>query len=85
MSKRDSLLLIEDMLEASQKILKYVDNKDFEGFTNDEKTVDAVTRNFEIIGEAAGRLDLEFRLGNAQIECSNRMVEVKRISQSTYS
>lgn len=29
---------------------------DFEQFTLDEKTVDAVARNFEIIGEAANRL-----------------------------
>lgn len=33
----------------------------FEQFTADEKTVDAVARNFEIIGEAANRLPEEFR------------------------
>ena len=34
---------------------------DFESFLKDSKTVDAVIRNFEIIGEAANRLPEEFK------------------------
>ena len=33
----------------------------FEEFTSDSKTIDAVIRNFEIIGEAANRLPEEFK------------------------
>jgi uncharacterized protein with HEPN domain len=33
----------------------------FEQFLNDSKTIDAVIRNFEIIGEAATRLPEEFK------------------------
>jgi len=33
----------------------------YEQFLNDSKTVDAVIRNFEIIGEAANRLSDEFK------------------------
>ena len=56
MSKRDLKLLLEDILEAGTKILKYTHQLDFKRFLEDEKTVDAVIRNFEIIGEAAIRI-----------------------------
>ena len=37
-------------------------------FIEDEKTKDAVVRNFEIIGEAANRIDTDFRTENPIIE-----------------
>ena len=61
MSKREPKLLISDMLESCNKILQYTDNMDFEAFCNDSKTLDAVIRNFEIIGEAANRLHEDFK------------------------
>lgn len=68
MSKRDLILLLEDMLESALKIKRYTSNHDYESFINDEKTIDAVVRNFEIIGEAANRLDPDFRTRNTVIE-----------------
>ena len=56
MSKRDPKLLTEDIIESWSKVLDYIGNMDFESFLNESKTVDAVKRNFEIIGEAANRL-----------------------------
>lgn len=44
MSKRDHILLIEDMLEAALKIKRYVDGLDFNAFINDDKTIDAVVK-----------------------------------------
>ena len=70
MSKRDNILLLEDMCEAAQKILKYTHGLDRDQFFRDEKTGDAVVRNFEIIGEAANRLEDEFKNINTQIEWS---------------
>ena len=61
MSKRNPKLLIEDILESSNKILTYTNGMSFEDFANDSKTVDAVIRNFEIIGEAANRLPDDFK------------------------
>jgi uncharacterized protein with HEPN domain len=61
MSKRDTLLLLEGMLGSSIKIKNYTEKVDFDSFISDDKTVDAAIRNFEIIGEAANRIDLEFR------------------------
>jgi uncharacterized protein with HEPN domain len=61
MSKREPKLLISDILESCNKILQYTDNMNFETFCNDSKTLDAVIRNFEIIGEAANRLPEDFK------------------------
>lgn len=61
MSKRDAKLLIEDMLESCFKIKKYVEGHTFETFLNDDKTIDATIRNFEIIGEAANHIDEDYK------------------------
>ena len=55
-------------MEAAIKILKYTQGLTFEDFLADDKTIDAVVRNFEIIGEASLRIDEDFRLENPQIE-----------------
>ena len=68
MSKRSSNVLLLDMKEAAEKILKYTKDLSFEDFLTDDKTIDAVVRNFEIIGEASLRIDEDFRLENPQIE-----------------
>jgi len=68
MSKRSSDLLLLDMKEAAEKILKYTQDLSFEDFLVDDKTIDAVVRNFEIIGEASLRIDEDFRYDNPQIE-----------------
>jgi uncharacterized protein with HEPN domain len=53
MSKRNPFLLVADMIESGQKIMAYTDGLTFDQFVSDSKTIDAVIRNFEIIGEAA--------------------------------
>ncbi|MCC5925895.1 MAG: DUF86 domain-containing protein [Bacteroidetes bacterium] len=68
MSKRDDILLFEDMLEAAQKIKRYTKGMDFEAFVSDDKTMDAVVRNFEIIGEAGNRFDSVTRERYPEIE-----------------
>jgi uncharacterized protein with HEPN domain len=61
MSKRDLKLLLEDMLDAAEKIKRYVDDMEYQDFVQDDKTIDAVVRNFEIIGEAANRINEDFK------------------------
>jgi len=68
MSKRDNILLLENMLQSALKIKQYTDNLDYNAFISDDKTIDAVIRNFEIIGEAANRIDPDFRTNNPEIE-----------------
>lgn len=68
MSKRDEILLLEDMLQSAIKIKRYTDKLDYDTFVQDDKTIDAVVRNFEVIGEAANRIDPDFRTENPEIE-----------------
>lgn len=67
MSKRDNLLLVQDMLDSANKIQEYTFGFTLNDFIEDDKTIDAVVRNFEIIGEAATRIHLDFQVENAQI------------------
>jgi len=53
MSKREWKLFLEDILESMSLIEEYVKGMSFDDFKEDRKTIDAVVRNFEIIGEAA--------------------------------
>ncbi|MCX2678524.1 DUF86 domain-containing protein [Galbibacter sp. EGI 63066] len=68
MSKRDTILLLDNMLQSALKIKRYTQGLSFDDFLSDEKTIDAVIRNFEIIGEAANRIDADFREKNPKIE-----------------
>lgn len=55
MSKDDFRIpdYLDHILSAIGRIGKYTDGLTETGFSNDEKTQDAVVRNFEIIGEAS--------------------------------
>jgi len=68
MSSRKPRLLIEDIIEAGQKIILYTEGLSFDDFRNDSKTVDAVIRNFEVIGEAATRIPEEIKTSYPDID-----------------
>ena len=59
MPPRDWRLRLRDILDAIAAIQEYTAGMDFESFCRDRKTVDAVVRNFTVIGEAAVHIDLE--------------------------
>jgi uncharacterized protein with HEPN domain len=61
MSRRAAPLLVDDIWEAIEKIQRYVAGLDHDTFIKDDKTIDSVVRNLEIIGEAANRLPENFR------------------------
>jgi uncharacterized protein with HEPN domain len=61
MSKRTPRLLLEDIQESAVKILEYTKDLTFAEFSIDNKTIDAVIRNFEIIGEASNLLPDEIK------------------------
>jgi uncharacterized protein with HEPN domain len=67
MSERHPKLLLADIVDSAQKIIKYTQNMTFEDFALDSKTIDAVIRNFEIIGEACNRLPDEIKETNPGI------------------
>ena len=56
MNKRSEVLYIKDILDAINNIEDYTQTISFQKFSRDQKTIDAVVRNFEIIGEASKNL-----------------------------
>jgi uncharacterized protein with HEPN domain len=53
---RDYKLYLHDIKEAVEKIETFTKGFTFKEFTEDAKTVDAVIRNLEILGEAANHI-----------------------------
>lgn len=68
---RKSELFLKDILSCIKKIKNYVKDLTFEEFLKDEKSIDAVTRNFEIIGEAVSNLPEEFKKKHPQVPWRN--------------
>lgn len=64
--KEDNFYL-RHILEAIESIEEYLKGFDFGSFPKDKKTVDAVVRELEIIGEASNNLSEKFRDNNSQI------------------
>ena len=65
---RDYRLYLDDILDAIRKIILYIEGMDYDVFSNDQKTIDAVVRNLEIIGEAARNLSDEIKESITEIE-----------------
>ncbi|MBI1824226.1 MAG: DUF86 domain-containing protein [Nitrospirae bacterium] len=65
---RDYKVSLEDILEASRKIEAYVNGIPQEAFGVDSKTLDAVIRNLEVIGEAIKKIPEEIRLKHPDVE-----------------
>jgi len=59
--KRTCKMYFDDILIAIGRILEYTQGYGFIDFKRDYKTVDAVIRNFEIIGEAAKNIPDEIK------------------------
>jgi uncharacterized protein with HEPN domain len=59
MPPRGWRLRVEDILEAINKTQRYVSDLSFDEFCADDKVIDAVVRNLEVIGEAARHIPPE--------------------------
>ena len=59
--RRDYSAYLEDIVQAAQKISRYIDGLSLQTFSEDEKTIDAVVRNLEVIGEAAKNIPVDIR------------------------
>jgi len=70
MSRRSKLFL-EDIIESCQRVRKYSTGLSFEQFSTDERTIDAVVRNLEIIGEAVKNLPAELTAARPEINWKN--------------
>ncbi len=61
MSHRETRLYIDGIEQSIAHIEEYVRGLSFEDFACDPKTMDAVIRNFEVMGEAATNLPDDFK------------------------
>ena len=68
MSERDPRLYCDDILDSGNAILEFVEGLSFDDFCNDRKTYSAVIREFEIVGEAVGKLPESFRQRRPDVE-----------------
>lgn len=59
--KREAKILLDDIASSIVLIRKYTEGMTREEFQDDIKTQDAVTRRFEIIGEAAKGVPKDFK------------------------
>lgn len=66
MSARDWRLRLQDILHAIEKIQAYTHNVNEEAFFSSSLLIDAVVRNFIIIGEAARHIPAEVRAAHPQ-------------------
>jgi uncharacterized protein with HEPN domain len=65
---RDYKVYLEDVLEAIDKIRTYTANMSADSFVADNKTLDAVLRNLEVIGEAVKRVPDNIREQYEEVE-----------------
>lgn len=59
--KRDYRLFIEDIRTSILRIEKYIKGLELKDFKKNGMAIDAVVRNFEVIGEAANKIPPEIR------------------------
>ena len=65
---RDSSAYFEDILDAIGAIRQYTAELSREEFGRDRKTLDAVLRNLEVIGEAVKQLPADTRSAHSDVE-----------------
>jgi uncharacterized protein with HEPN domain len=64
---RDVDLYLHDIVEACDRVARYTAGYTLESFALDSRTVDAVVRNLEILGEAAKRVPGPLRAQAASV------------------
>ena len=65
---RDYRVYLEDILEAIGKIRRYTADLSLKTFSEDTKTLDAVVRNLEVVGEAIKKVPDEIRLRHGAVD-----------------
>ncbi|MEM1366532.1 MAG: DUF86 domain-containing protein [Cyanobacteria bacterium P01_H01_bin.15] len=61
-------LYLQDIIDSIEKIQQYTANLTEDEFYSDNKTIDAVARNLQIIGEAIKKVPPEIRTAYAEID-----------------
>lgn len=83
-NNRDFRMYLADMLVAMDRIAEYIDGYTFIKFKQDYKTVDAVIRNFEVVGEAAKNLPDDFKAQYPQIPWNEMYLLRNKVSHEYF-
>ncbi len=81
---RTYLMYLKDILTAMNRIAEYIDGLRFIEFKRDYKTVDAVIRNFEVIGEASKNLPKDFKDKHTEIPWSEMYLLRNKVSHEYF-
>jgi uncharacterized protein with HEPN domain len=77
-------MYLEDIQLAMNRIAEYIDGFTFSEFKKDYKTVDAVIRNFEIIGEASKNLPQEIKTKHTNVPWDEMYLLRNKISHEYF-
>ena len=77
-------MYLEDISMAMGRIEEYIDGLTFIDFKRDYKTVDAVIRNFEIIGEATKNLPSEIKIKYPDLPWSEMYLLRNKVSHEYF-
>ena len=72
------------MCLSMERIAEYIDGYTFITFKQDYKTVDAVIRNFEIIGEAAKNLPSDYKIKHPELPWSEMYLLRNKVSHEYF-
>ena len=67
MTKRDYRDYLQDMLDSINEIEDFVGDLSFEEFRRDRKTINAVVRSIEVLGEASKRIPIALRAKHGEV------------------
>lgn len=77
-------MYLDDLHLAMTRISEYIADYSFESFKKDYKTVDAVIRNFEIIGEAAKNVPDEVKIKYPELPWSEMYLLRNKVSHEYF-
>ena len=76
-------LYLQDMITSMERIASYLEGHTFESFQNNFMVVDAVVRNFEIIGEASKNIPMHIREKYANVPWQ-KMYQLRNVVLHSY-
>lgn len=68
MANEDNIVFLEHILESCKAIKSYIKGIDRADFSNSPEKQDSIIRRLEIIGEAVGKLDKNFKEKYKEVE-----------------
>jgi uncharacterized protein with HEPN domain len=83
MNDRNLSLFLDDLIEAINKIERYIEELDFESFKENELVIDAVIRNLEVIGEASIHIPEDIRAKHSKVPWK-RIIGLRNIAIHSY-